>query len=192
MGWSQPRRINHAEPVLHGNRAVPVPVWLDLKLTVQEWMYSLLPQLTFSAGSKSTPNLLFVFLSVNFHVFCSCLGPVLCLIKQRKLMRYEVTWCHMVDRIQCAQREVSEGSGQRVKWDLTVRGGSLGSGHRSSGQDGIRLGAGVVPQALRCGSYLESLNGFSAVLWTRITHKAPKMLAPGPCPRPVTWNLSRM
>lgn len=33
-------------------------------------------------------------------------------------MRYEVTLCHTVNRIQCAQREVSEGSGQRVKCDL--------------------------------------------------------------------------
>lgn len=80
------------------------------KVTFQEWVPPLMPQVIFPGDSKSAPDLL-MFLSVNFHIFCSCLGLVLCLIKQRKLMRYEVTLCHRVNRIQCAQRE---GSGQGV------------------------------------------------------------------------------
>ena len=50
-------------------------------------------------------------------------------------MRYAVTSCHPANRIQSAQGEVSEGSGQRVKGGLRVR-----SAQRLEGQRGqVRL-----------------------------------------------------
>lgn len=43
-------------------------------------------------------------------------------------MRYEVTLCRRVNRIQCEEREVSNGSGQRVN-----KAGGLGAGQRVEG-----------------------------------------------------------
>lgn len=144
MGLGQPRRMNYLESALNETCTVPALVWLCIKVTLQGWVPSQLPQLTFSGGAQSAPKLLCNFLSVNFHVCCSCLGPVLCLMKQRKLMRYEVTLCHTANRIQCAQREVSERSGQRVKCALRAGDWGLGAGQRVEGQhtrsDSTRVG----------------------------------------------------
>lgn len=59
-------------------------------------------QKTFPGGTERA-NGLVMLLSGYFPELYSCLGLVLCLIKQRKLMRDEVTLCHAVNRTQCAK-----------------------------------------------------------------------------------------
>lgn len=129
MGLGQPRRMNYLESGLNETCTVPALVWLS-KVTLQGWVPSRLPHLTFSGGVQSAPKLLCNFLSVNFHVCCSCLGPVLCLMKQRKLMKYEVTVPHSKQNTICRERSEWE---VRAKSQVWLEGWGLRAGSWAEG-----------------------------------------------------------